>query len=57
MTKITPTTQMIAAAKQLNTGPIIYTYRDGNAVRMETEYGDDPYVWRRDRWRAMIQRP
>jgi hypothetical protein len=41
------------AAASLGEGAVIYAYKDGNAVRMETERGNDPWVWRGGEWRRM----
>lgn len=53
MMEIKPTAEMIEAAKKLGTGSIIYCYQDGTSIRMETEDGNDPYVWRNNEWRPM----
>ncbi len=45
--------EMLEAAKLLEEGPVLIVYRDGNAIRMETEQGEDPYVWRDSAWTAM----
>jgi hypothetical protein len=47
--------EMKSAAKALNEGELLIVYRDGNTIRCETEYGDDPYVWRDDRWAVMTR--
>lgn len=52
MTQVTLTIEQQAAAEKLREGKVLIAYRDGNAIRMETEYGRDPYVWR-DGWRRM----
>lgn len=51
--EIEPTEEMVEAARLLKTGKIIYCYRDGTSIRMETENGRDPYVWRDNEWRPM----
>lgn len=48
-----PTPEMQKAAEQLGQGPLLVVYRDGNAIRCETEHGFDPYVWRDGTWRPM----
>lgn len=45
--------QMINEAVKLGTGKILCAYRDGTSVRLETENGENPYVWRDGRWREM----
>jgi hypothetical protein len=40
-------------AKQLNSGQILFVYRDGQSIRLETEFARDPYVWRNNTWRRM----
>lgn len=45
--------EMMAAAQSLGEGPVLVVCRDGNAIRMETENGDGPYVWRGYCWRTM----
>ena len=51
--EIKPTEEMLMRASALGTGKVLVVYRDGNAIRMETENGEDPYVWRDGRWRPM----
>jgi len=46
MKEIQPTDEMKQAATLLRQGPLIYVYLDGQAIRAETEFGEDPYVWR-----------
>lgn len=53
MKEYKPTRDMIIAAKLLNEGDIIFCYLDGKAIRMETEDGEDPYVWRHNKWVPM----
>ncbi len=53
MSEIRPTRAMVEAAARLNEGPILIVYRDGSAIRMETDQGDDPYVWRGGAWARM----
>lgn len=45
---------MLEAARLLNEGPVLIVYRDGTAVRMETEQGEDPYIWRGSTWVPML---
>lgn len=45
--------QMLAQARTLQTGAVIFAYKDGTAVRMETENGRHTYVWRRNGWKQM----
>jgi hypothetical protein len=40
-------------AKKLGEGKVIVAYLDGKAIRMETENGEDPFVWRNNKWRRM----
>lgn len=54
--EITPTDNMRTAALRLNTGPLVYVYQDGTAIRCETADGIDPYVWRGDHWQRMRMR-
>lgn len=42
------------AASALNEGAIIFVYHDGPALRMETERGVNPYVWRGGNWQPML---
>lgn len=44
----------LEAAAALNEGPVAYAYLDEQEVRMETEEGNDPYVWRRGKWVPMV---
>lgn len=53
MYAITPTKEMVNAAKELKTGAIMIVYKDDNAIRMETLSGENPYVWRGEKWRVM----
>jgi len=53
MKEVRPTKKMSEKAKALNEGRILIVYKDGHAIRMETENGDDPYVWRDNEWRRM----
>ena len=48
--EITLTESMLKEAEKLNTGKVIFAYRDGLAIRIETENGYDPYVWRAGHW-------
>ena len=50
---INPTKEMVKQASLLNEGPTILWYKDGNAIRMETRDGIDPYVWRSGKWKRM----
>jgi len=45
--------QMKDAAQKQNLGKILVVYNDAGAIRMETEDGEDPYVWRKGRWKPM----
>ena len=45
--------RMIEAAEKLNTGEIIFCYRDCGAIRMETEMGRNPYIWKNGKWKEM----
>lgn len=53
MEEINPTKEMVQAAQALNEGPVVVLYKDGNTIRMETRDGDDPYVWRDNKWHPM----
>ena len=53
MKEIEPHVAMIMAAKDLNEGEILIVYLDENCVRMETKEGNDPYVWRNNKWVRM----
>lgn len=53
MKEITLTQVQIDAASDLNEGRVLYAYLDGTSVRMETENGADPYVWRGGKWIPM----
>lgn len=53
MTETTLTQEQQAAAALLKEGDVVFSYRDGNSIRMETEMGRDPYVWRDGAWRRM----
>ena len=53
MKEISLTMEQKKAAENLNEGKVIYSYLDGKNIRMETEEGDDPFVWRVDRWKRM----
>ena len=53
MQKIKLATEQQQAAIKLNEGKVIFSYKDGNTIRMETENGEDPYVWRNGEWRRM----
>lgn len=50
---IEPTVEMIKESLKLNTGSIMVVYKDHNTIRMETELGMNPYVWRNNTWREM----
>lgn len=50
------TQEQIIEAKRLNEGLIIVSYNDNGRIRMETEDGLDPYVWRDGRWVPMVNR-
>lgn len=53
MEKINPTVEMVKQAEFLNQGPILIVYKDDNAIRMETDTGNDPYIWRGGKWCRM----
>lgn len=40
-------------AVKLKEGPLLIVYKDGNSIRCETEKGEDPYVWRNNKWHCM----
>ena len=42
-----------AAGEKLGEGLVVFAYRDGNTIRMETARGKDPWVWRGGEWRMM----
>ena len=48
---------MILESMKLKEGPIVFAYDDNGNIRMETEHGEDPFVWRRDHWQRMIEQP
>lgn len=50
---VKPSSEMIEAAAKLNEGPIMIVYRDYNTIRMETEKGEDTFVWRGGKWKRM----
>lgn len=41
------------AAEELNEGDVIFFYKDATSLRIETEDGEDPYVWRNGNWVKM----
>ncbi|MCL4683104.1 MAG: hypothetical protein KJZ92_17785 [Rhodocyclaceae bacterium] len=53
MKEVKLTKEQRAAAATLKEGEILFAYKDGSAIRMETEKGRDPYVWRNGGWRPM----
>jgi hypothetical protein len=53
MIEITPTHLMSKEAAKLKIGKIIVCYKDNNAIRIETDKGNDPYVWRNNTWIRM----
>lgn len=44
--------EMVNEAEKLGEGGI-FAYRDGNCIRMETDTGESPYVWRSGKWVPM----
>lgn len=54
MKTIQLTQAQLEAAEALQEGPVAYAYLDDQEVRMETEEGNDPYVWRRGTWVSMV---
>ncbi len=55
MNEISPTKVMVEQAELLKEGKILIVYRDFNTIRMETESGQNPYVWRSGCWKPMIE--
>ncbi len=55
MTEVRLTPEQDAQATSLGEGKIVFACLDGTAVRMETEGGESPYVWRDGNWRVMRQ--
>lgn len=53
MIEVELTYEQHEAAKTLKEGPVVYSYLDNHAVRMETREGVDPYVWHGDKWVPM----
>jgi len=53
MKEIKLTEQQKKAAHTLLEGDVIFAYLDGTAIRMETDLGQDPYVWHNDKWVPM----
>lgn len=51
--EIIPTPEMLKSALALHEGVIETVYVDVTAIRMETELGDTPYVWRQGKWKSM----
>lgn len=51
--KIQLAKRMIEQAERQDLGKIIFAYKDGNIIRMETENGEHPFVWRKETWREM----
>ena len=51
--EITPTHKMNQEAEKLKTGKILFAYKDGNNICMETSRGKNPYVWQNDSWVTM----
>lgn len=45
--------RMLEEAKKLQEELVLVAYKDHKIIRMETEYGKDPYVWRGGQWKAM----
>ena len=45
--------EMVNKAKQLDEGQVLIVYLDNGRVRLETEKGITPYVWRQGKWKAM----
>lgn len=54
MTETTLSPEQHVGVSLLGTGPCIFAYLDGGCVRMETEFGRSPYVWRHGRWVEMV---
>ena len=50
------TTTMLRAAKDLNEDGVLCVYQDCGKIRMETNKGESPYVWRGDKWVRMKNR-
>jgi hypothetical protein len=50
------TAVMLKEAETLGEGQVLISYLDGTSIRMETEEGEDPYVWRQDHWQPMSPR-
>lgn len=50
------TLEQIMAAKRLNEGLVIASYNDNGRIRIETEDGINPYVWRDGRWVPTVYR-
>ncbi len=53
MPEIALSKEQHAKVLALGTGKVIFAYNDKGQIRMETERGRDPYVWRDGDWRAM----
>lgn len=47
------TVDQLQKALSLKEGEVLAAYWDHHALRMETEEGEDPYVWRDNQWRRM----
>ncbi len=54
--EIRPTEPMLKEAEKLQEGEILICYLDEGSIRIETESGQDPYVWRNGTWRRMCSR-
>lgn len=51
--EMSPSKLMEKEAEKLKEGMILIVYKDHSAIRMETEFGEDPFVWRNNSWRRM----
>ena len=45
MSEIKLTNEQYQKARDLGEGAVLCAYLDGRAIRMETEEGEDPFVW------------
>jgi len=45
--------EMLLKARALKEGKILSVYEDRGVIRMETEEGENTYVWRNNTWREM----
>jgi hypothetical protein len=43
--EMSPSKLMEKEAEKLKEGKILIIYKDHSAIRMETEFGEDPFVW------------